>query len=67
MDTAFRKRLTALRFDCIVGITGAVSLWPEGQASLPPKRWSGRGRKLLRRDVRIPAKMTDDWPPRRTY
>jgi SRSO17 transposase len=34
-------------------ITGAVSVWPEGQAPLPPKTWSGRGRKtkLLRRDA----------------
>jgi SRSO17 transposase len=53
VDTAFRERLTALGFNYVVGITGAVSLWPEGQAPLPPKRWSGRGRKptLLRRNA----------------
>jgi SRSO17 transposase len=53
VDTAFRQRLTALGFTYVVGITGAVSVWPEGQAPLPPKRWSGRGRKtkLLRRDA----------------
>jgi SRSO17 transposase len=52
VDTAFRDRLTEMGFVYVVGITGAVSLWPEGQAPLPPKRWSGRGRrpKLLRRD-----------------
>ena len=35
------------------GITGAGSVWPEGQAPLPAKRWAGRGRKpkLLRRDA----------------
>jgi SRSO17 transposase len=53
VDTAFRERLTALGFRYVVGITGAVSLWPEGQAPLPAKPWSGRGRKpkLLRRDA----------------
>jgi len=53
VDSAFRERLTMLGFSYVVGITGAVSLWPEGQAPLPPKRWSGQGRKpkLLRRDA----------------
>ena len=53
VDTAFRERLTALGFKYVVGITGAVSVWPEGQAPLPAKCWSGRGRKpkLLRRDA----------------
>lgn len=53
IDTAFRERLTALGFSYVVGITGAVSVWPEGQAPLPAKHWSGRGRKpkLLRRDT----------------
>ena len=53
VNTAFRERLTALGFTYVVGITGAVSVWPEGQAPLPAKAWSGRGRKpkLLRRDA----------------
>jgi SRSO17 transposase len=53
VDTAFRQKLTTLGFTYVVGITGAVSVWPEGQAPLPPKPWSGRGRKttLLRRDA----------------
>ena len=52
VDTAFRDRLTQLRLDYMVGITGAVSLWPQGSAPLPPKRRSGKGRrpKRLRRD-----------------
>jgi SRSO17 transposase len=51
VDTAFRDRLTELGLRYVVGVTGTVSLWPEGQAPLPPKRWSGQGRrpKLLRR------------------
>lgn len=53
VDTVFRQKLTSLGFSYVVGITGAVSVWPEGQAPLPPKTWSGRGRKtkLLRRDA----------------
>jgi SRSO17 transposase len=48
VDTAFRQKLTALGFSYVVGITGAVSVWPEGQAPLPPKPWSGRGLKPTR-------------------
>jgi SRSO17 transposase len=53
VDTAFRERLSALGLAYVVGITGAVSLWPEGQAPLPPKPWSGQGRpaQRLRRDA----------------
>jgi SRSO17 transposase len=53
VDTAFRQKLTTLGFTYAVGITGALSVWPEGQAPLPPRPWSGRGRKtkLLRRDA----------------
>src|SRR5574341_1521894 len=52
VDTAFRDGLTEMGLVYIAGITGAVSLWAEGRAPLPPKRWSGQGRrpKLLRRD-----------------
>ena len=57
IDTTFREQLTALGFAYAVGITGAVSLWPEGRAPLPPKPWSGRGRKpkLLHRDAQHQA------------
>ena len=48
VDTAFRQKLTALGFTYVVGITGAVSVWPEGQAPLPPKPWVGRGIKPTR-------------------
>lgn len=37
VDTAFRERLTALGFQYIVGITGAVSVWPEGRGPLHAK------------------------------
>ncbi len=48
VDTAFRQKLTALGFTYVVGITGQVSVWPEGQAPLPPKPWVGRGIKPTR-------------------
>ena len=48
VDTAFRQKLTALGFSYVVGITGALSVWPEGQAPLPPKPWAGRGLKPTR-------------------
>jgi len=53
VDTAFRDRLTELGFTYVVGITGAVSLWPGGRTPLPPKPWAGHGRRptLLRRDA----------------
>lgn len=52
-DTALRARLTALGLSYRVGVTGQVSLWPPGQAPLPPKAWSGRGPRpqRLRRDA----------------
>ena len=54
VNPSFRDGLTAQGLRYVVGITGAVKLWPEGQAPLPPKPWSGNGRKpkLLRRDAR---------------
>lgn len=53
VDTAFRQQLTALGFSYLVGITGTLSVWPEGRTPLLPKPWSGRGRKpkRLRRDA----------------
>jgi SRSO17 transposase len=53
VNTAFRDGLTEMGLVYVVGITGAVNVWPQGHAPLPPKRYSGRGRKpkLLRRDA----------------
>ena len=52
VDTAFRDGLTGLGLRYVVGIQSSTSLWPPGEAPLPPKPWSGRGRKpkTLRRD-----------------
>ena len=73
VDTAFRQKLTALGFTYVVGITGAVSVWPEGQAPLPPKPWAGRGLKptRLRRDAEHQPlsahALAMQWPRRRFH
>ena len=53
IDTAFRDQLATRKLQYVLGVTKAVSVWPQGSAPLPPAAWSGRGRKpkLLRRDA----------------
>jgi SRSO17 transposase len=48
VDTAFRDGITALGLAYVVGIQSSASLWPPGQAPLPAKPWSGRGRPPTR-------------------
>lgn len=43
VDTAFRERLSELELPYVVGVTGAVTVWPPGHAPLPPEPYSGRG------------------------
>jgi SRSO17 transposase len=52
-DGAFRAGVTALGLTYAVGVQSTISLWPPGQEPLPPKPWSGRGRKpsRVRRDA----------------
>jgi SRSO17 transposase len=52
-DTDFRDALTSLDLRYCVGVREKTTVWPEGQGPLPPKPYSGRGRKpsLLRRDL----------------
>jgi SRSO17 transposase len=53
--TDFREALTAARLPYVVGVKGETTVWPPGQAPLPPKpRRAGRGRPAtrLRRTVR---------------
>ena len=47
-DTGFRDGITALGLAYVVGIQSSASLWPPGQAPLPVKPWSGRGRPPTR-------------------
>lgn len=48
VDTDFRDSITALDLTFVVGIQSSASLWPPGQAPLPVKPWSGRGRPPTR-------------------
>jgi SRSO17 transposase len=51
-DTRFRQGVTALGLRYAVAVQGHTTVWPEGQAPLPPPEYRGTGRppKLLRRD-----------------
>ena len=51
--TAFRDGLSERSMTYIVGVGPETTVWPPGQQPLPPKPWSGRGRKpsVLRRDA----------------
>jgi SRSO17 transposase len=42
--TAFRDALTAQAIPYIVGISTETTVWPPGQAPLPPRNYRGRGR-----------------------
>ena len=49
IDTEFRDGITALGLPYVVGIQSSTSLWPPGEAPLPPKpRDGGRGRPSTR-------------------
>jgi SRSO17 transposase len=52
-DTDFRTGLTALDLIYAVGIQSSTTVWAPGTRPLPPKPWSGKGRrpKRLRRDA----------------
>jgi SRSO17 transposase len=51
-DTEFRTGLTALGLTYAVGIQASTTVWAPGTRPLPPKPWSGKGRRptRLRRD-----------------
>jgi SRSO17 transposase len=44
IDTQFRLQLTEMGLPYMLGITSAVSVWPQDVEPLPPKRYSGFGR-----------------------
>ena len=52
-ETEFRGGVGELGLRYVLGVRSATSVWPPGQAPLPPKPWSGRGRPptRLRRDA----------------
>jgi SRSO17 transposase len=53
-STDLRTNVTALGLTYVAGIAPNATVWAPGEEPLPPKRWSGRGRrpKLLRRDAK---------------
>ena len=53
-DGGFRAGVTAMGLTYAVGVQSTVTVWPAGKEPLPPKPWSGRGRKpsRVRRDGR---------------
>jgi SRSO17 transposase len=52
-DGGFRAGVTAMGLTYAVGVQSTISVWPPGKEPLPPKAWSGRGRKpsRMRRDA----------------
>jgi SRSO17 transposase len=51
-NTDLRTGISALALHYVAGILSQTSVWVSGTGPLPPKKWSGRGRrpKLVRRD-----------------
>jgi SRSO17 transposase len=47
-ETDFRVGVSGLGLSYVLGIRPGTSVWPPGQAPLPPRPWSGRGRPPTR-------------------
>jgi SRSO17 transposase len=47
-ETEFRVGVSGLDLRYVLGIRSATTVWPPGQAPLPPAAWSGRGRPPTR-------------------
>src|SRR5689334_15979420 len=52
VDTDLRTALTTLSLSYVLGVQSTLGVWPPGCGPLPPKPWSGKGRRptLQRRD-----------------
>jgi SRSO17 transposase len=48
VDTEFRTALSAASLSYVLGVQSSLGVWPPGGAPLPPKPWSGTGRKPKR-------------------
>jgi SRSO17 transposase len=48
VETAFRAALAELGLSYVLGVQSSTSLWPPGQAPLPPLAYGGRGRPPTR-------------------
>src|SRR6516162_7621294 len=53
-NSELRAEITALGLTYVAGILSNTTVWAPGSGPLPPKKWSGQGRrpKLLRRDAK---------------
>src|SRR4051812_27351787 len=49
-DTELRTGVSALGLPYAAAVLSNTTVWPQGTAPLPPKPWSGRGRRPTRRD-----------------
>src|ERR1700756_651836 len=47
-DGGFRAGVTEIGLIYAVAVQSTISVWPPGMEPLPPKPWSGRGRKPSR-------------------
>jgi len=62
VNQRFRQRLTDMGLPYVVGITWSVVVWPPGLAPLPPKPYSGTGRRPVmprRTRARKPVSVKD--------
>ena len=62
-DGAFRAGVTEMGLIYAVAVQSTISVWPPGKEPLPPKAWSGRGRKpsRTRRDAVIGRSRPRRW------
>src|SRR6202166_3342652 len=61
-NSDFRAGVSALNLPYVAGIQSTPSVWSPGQAPLPPKPWSGRGRRpcnVRRDDEHKPVSVKD--------
>src|SRR5436190_4039663 len=47
-DTDFRTGVSALGLRYVAAVLSSTTVWPPGTGPLPPKAWSGRGRRATR-------------------
>src|SRR3954451_12306017 len=67
-DTDFRTGVSALGLSYVAAVLSSTTVWPPGTGPLPPKPWSGRGRRAtrLRRDAQhqpVPLQAVALGPP----
>ena len=51
VDNAFREAVDELDLEYVVGVKGNTMLWPPGVKPLPPKRYSGYGRRPINQRI----------------